>query len=103
MWIWIGTWIYSLRLQQQQQLQPLEPASPTVCTNNALAGTSLLVTANVPTLLILSTLKIEAACSSEMSVLTRPTWCHISKKMAFFTVTAVKTLKFYKALTVWTL
>jgi hypothetical protein len=36
----------------------------------------LLVTANVPRSLILSTLKIEAIRSSERSILTTPTWCH---------------------------
>jgi hypothetical protein len=37
----------------------------------------LLVTANIPSSLILFTLMIEALCSSETSVLTRATWHNI--------------------------
>jgi hypothetical protein len=39
----------------------------------------LLVTANIPSSLILVTLMMEAIHSSETSVLTRATWCHISE------------------------
>jgi hypothetical protein len=38
---------------------------------------SLLVTADISSSRFLSTLKMEATRSTEMSVLTRPTWCHI--------------------------
>jgi hypothetical protein len=39
----------------------------------------LLVTANVPSSVILVTLMMEALRSSETSVLTRATWCNISE------------------------
>jgi hypothetical protein len=50
----------------------------------------LLVAANVPSTLILSTLMMEAIYSSTASVLKQPHGV-TSQKMAFFIVTAVKT------------
>jgi hypothetical protein len=45
------------------------------------SNVSSLVTANiVPSLLVLSTLKMGSTCSAEPSVLTRSTWRHISEK-----------------------
>jgi hypothetical protein len=74
----------------------------TLAVLSKLKWSSLLVTANVSSLLIVSTLKMEATCSSETSALTRPRQRHILEDGILHSHRR-ENLTFYIALTGWSL